>query len=231
MQQQTKIIQSRSDAPVNKPLQIIDFEECIAFLNKKGSELSGNPFRIDPADYEVIFKVLVYVIRDVPNAARFKIDLNKGLLLSGPVGCGKTTLMKLINYMHAQQDRYRIKSCREVSFDFVAQGYDALHTYTSRSFVWREGMKVARSWCFDDLGTENILKYYGNDCNAMAEILLSRYDLFIQKRMLTHLTTNLTAAEIETMYGNRVRSRMREMFNLMSFDNSSRDKRGRSEQE
>lgn len=28
---------------------------------------------------------------------------------------------------------------------------------------------------------ENILKYYGNNCNVIAEILLSRYDPFITR--------------------------------------------------
>jgi DNA replication protein DnaC len=59
----------------------------------------------------------------------------------------------------------------------------------------------------------------------MGEVLLSRYDLFISKGILTHVTTNLSASEIEQTYGNRVRSRMREMFNLMAFDKASMDKR------
>ncbi|KOH43509.1 ATPase [Sunxiuqinia dokdonensis] len=59
----------------------------------------------------------------------------------------------------------------------------------------------------------------------MAEILLARYDLFVSKRMLTHLTTNLSASELETIYGNRIRSRMREMFNLVAFDKDAKDKR------
>lgn len=70
----------------------------------------------------------------------------------------------------------------------------------------------------------------------MGEILLSRYDLFIQKdqslglsqslsHSKTHITTNLNAQELEKRYGNRVRSRLRTMFNLISFDNSTIDKR------
>ena len=59
----------------------------------------------------------------------------------------------------------------------------------------------------------------------MAEILLSRYDLFVHHGMMTHLTTNLSASEIEQAYGNRVRSRMREMFNLVAFDKTAQDKR------
>lgn len=51
----------------------------------------------------------------------------------------------------------------------------------------------------------------------MAEVLLSRYDLFVSNKMLTHVTTNLNSEELEGIYGNRIRSRMREMFNLIYF--------------
>jgi DNA replication protein DnaC len=43
--------------------------------------------------------------------------------------------------------------------------------------------------------------------------------------MLTHATTNLSAEELEKLYGNRVRSRMREMFNLIAFGADVADKR------
>jgi len=39
------------------------------------------------------------------------------------------------------------------------------------------------------------------------------------------LITNLAAGEIESIYGNRLRSRMREMFNLFGYDEESKDKR------
>ena len=63
----------------------------------------------------------------------------------------------------------------------------------------------------------------------MGEILLSRYDSFSYnsnvRKTLTHLTTNLSASEIEQFYGNRIRSRLRESFNLIAFPNHTNDKR------
>jgi hypothetical protein len=75
------------------------------------------------------------------------------------------------------------------------------------------------------LGIAHDHKYYGNEFNVMAEILLNRYEQFIVHGLLTHITTNLSASEIEEYYGNRVRSRMREMFNLEIFNTNSKDKR------
>lgn len=80
-------------------------------------------------------------------------------------------------------------------------------------------------YCFDDLGTEQQIKHFGNDCNVMAEILITRYEEFIANGSITHITTNLSASEIEKAYGNRVRSRLRQMFNLIAFDKEAKDKR------
>jgi len=67
--------------------------------------------------------------------------------------------------------------------------------------------------------------HFGKECNVLGEILLSRYELFMDHKLKTHATTNLNAQELEDRYGNRVRSRMRQLFNLIGFDAKSKDKR------
>jgi DNA replication protein DnaC len=59
----------------------------------------------------------------------------------------------------------------------------------------------------------------------MAEILLNRCAIFTTKKIQTHITTNLSASEIENVYGNRIRSRLREMINLIGFEKGIDDKR------
>ncbi len=83
-----------------------------------GNNNLGNGFEIHEKDHSVIFKLLVYAIRDVKNAKDLGVHLKKGILLSGPVGCGKTSLMKLIRLFMPQNNRYIIKSCRDISFEF-----------------------------------------------------------------------------------------------------------------
>lgn len=200
---------------------LFDFNRCLAFIRAKGVELFGKHFRVEDEDRELIYRLLVYVIRDETNAKKYNLNLDKGIMLTGPVGCGKTCLMKLLRFFLPQQETYALKSCREISFEFINKGFEVIHKYSSQV---PNGTKP-KTICFDDLGTEQNLKYFGNECNVMAEILLSRYDRFISHGTLTHITTNLSAGEIETFYGNRVRSRMREMFNLISFSVGSKDKR------
>jgi len=199
----------------------VDYKSAFATLEIKGKEIYGPAFEICDKDIVLIKKLLCYFFKDSALATQLGISLGKGVLLSGPIGAGKSSLINLMRFFQQPEERFVIKSCRDVSFEFIKDGYEVIQKYSHRSFYNHE----PRAYCFDDLGTENNLKFYGNECNIIAEVLLSRYDLFISRKLVTHVTTNLSASEIEAAYGNRVRSRMREMFNLVSFDKTTKDKR------
>jgi len=191
-----------------------DFPKILVYLEAKGKLLFGEKFRIYKKDREILLKLCSYFIRDKENCKKFDIDVNKGLLLSGPVGCGKTSLMKLLHFLVPHQRKYVLMPCRNIVFAFNHLGYKTIEDYGENSF-----------FCFDDMGVEPMGRYYGKDCNVIGEILLSRYDLFMETKLKTHVTTNLNAEELEEYYCNRVRSRMRELFNLIAFDEKTGDKR------
>ena len=198
-----------------------NYQEIILWLESKGIELYGNHFKILETDYPIVYKLIAYFLKDEPTCFQYGINGNKGILLSGPIGCGKTSLMNLMKYLAPTENKFSVKPCRDISFEFIQDGYEVIHRYSKGKLYQAE----PRTYCFDDLGTENNIKYFGNECNVMAEILLSRYDLFISKKLQTHITTNLSASEIEKNYGNRVRSRLRELCNLIAFENIVTDKR------
>ena len=195
-----------------------DFQKILKFLKAKGKQLFGPHFKIYEEDLDIIYKLSCYFIEDEASCRKMNIDIHKGLLLSGPVGCGKTSLMKLLRHIVPHKRQYEIIPCRKTVFSFNHLGFKTIEDYGNEKF-----------YCFDDLGVEPSGKHYGQDCNVMGEILLSRYDLFChpepRKRVKTHCTTNLNAKELEERYGNRVRSRMRQLFNLIAFDQMSKDKR------
>ena len=110
--------------------------------------------------------------------------------------------------------KLQVIPARNITFAFNNIGHKTIQEYGNSNF-----------YCFDDLGVETTGRHFGKDCNVMGEILLSRYDLFLQRKIRTHATTNLNAQELEERYGNRVRSRMRQLFNLIAFDEQSIDKR------
>ena len=180
---------------------------CLRWLELEGKLRFGSHFKIYETDHELIYKLTIYFIRDRVEATQLKLSLDKGILLTGPVGCGKTSLMKLFSNFPGTAG-FQFRSCRQLASAFMKMGFELIESYSG----------TLASICFDDLGTEQSLKYYGNDTNVMGEILLSRYDRFTESGIKTHCTTNLNATELEAAYGNRIRSRFRESFNLLTLE-------------
>ena len=197
------------------------FDQFLVQFERKGKDLFGEHFQVYDSDKEIIKQLVIYFAKDEEMALQYGISLDKGILLNGPVGCGKTTIMSLFRWFLPQKQRYVLKSCQDVSIQFIEQGYTVIRKYGRLSF---EQDRI-NNYCFDDLGTEDTIKQFGNECNVMGKILSLRYESYISYNIITHATTNLTSSEIEDYYGTRIRSRMREMFNLISFEKTTPDKR------
>jgi len=188
-------------------------------------------FEVETSNQQVMTSLLAYFVEDQTECQKRGIHLEKGLFLTGPVGCGKTTLMNLLAAFFPKKS-FRTVTARRISQQFVQEGYAALARYGAKSYRIKHlgyGPMVQYdqpiTYCLDDVGAEPATKHFGNDCNVMAEILQDRYEQFTQRRMITHLTTNLNANELAQHYGHRVRSRLREMGNLISFPAQAPDRR------
>jgi DNA replication protein DnaC len=192
-----------------------DFSTCIRYLNILGKNQYGPNFALKPEDKLLLHKLISYAISSEENCHDHGIDLTKGILLTGPVGCGKTSLMTLLPAFMYPFQNYQVKNTREIAAEFQKEGFETIQKYSSR----------LKPLCLDDLGVEHNIKHFGNECNTIGEILLERYDLHVNQGVITHATTNLNADELEDIYGIRVRSRLRSMFNLVAFPESSKDKR------
>ncbi|MBP3944470.1 AAA family ATPase [Sphingobacteriaceae bacterium WQ 2009] len=149
-----------------------------------------------------------YFLNDTFMCSELGINLKKGILLAGPIGCGKTFLFELIRTILDYENQFKIKSCRSIVSEYAENGPLVIRQYT-RGHIYHQKPFV---FCFDDLGAEMNTNYYGTEINVLGEILLTRYDVFVREGVKTHITTNLSTHEIDVIYGNRARSRFREMF-------------------
>lgn len=177
--------------------------------------------QVDGDNQVIVMELCKYFSQD----PSFKGDLNKGLLLAGGVGVGKTTMMRF--FMKNQVQSYRIESCRDIESKFSTDGEQFVYycswmipIATNADPFGHQEVGI----CFDDLGTEANAKHYGKEKNVLAEIILNRYDNKLPFTA-THITTNLTSEHIKTQYGTRVTDRMRQMFNIIEFAPETKSRR------
>ncbi len=159
--------------------------------------------------------------------ARFEAagySLDKGVLLMGNVGVGKTELMKF--FQKNKKQCFKVVPCNEVADDYSTYKNDIAEVYSTPISKAMNDADVffqrQIGFCFDDLGTEEIKNDFGNKKNVMADILMSVYN----KKDFTKffITTNLSSEEIEAKYGTRIKSRLREMFNVFKIDGEDKRK-------
>lgn len=152
-----------------------------------------------------------------------KPSFEKGLLLVGGYGNGKTSIMKTFEkiFLNIKGFNFKIYNTKEVVKIF--EGITAESEFTKRDFDTKmnQGTKL-----FDDLKAERDASNFGK-VNLISEILEIRY---LNKR-LTHATMNYkegfdgdivaSVDEIALKYGDRVYDRVYEMFNIIEFKGKS----------
>lgn len=178
-------------------------------------------YEVDEMNAEVVDQLCCYFAND----RGFNGDLDKGLFLMGGVGVGKTSIMRF--FIKNQRYSYRMEACRDVETNYSALGDDYLHRVSNNLPIAVNADPFGHQqigFCFDDLGTESDGKHYGKGKNVMADVILNRYDNGLAY-ISTHITTNLSADEVKTMYGSRVTDRIREMFNIIKFPSKSKSRR------
>jgi len=169
---------------------------------------TGNDFT------KLITALCFFISRD----KRFETDfdpkkpysLDRGLLIRGVSGLGKTHLVKCI--ANNGLNPVLILSMLDISEQI------RLHGEVNVSL---EGYKIIY---LDDVGTENPeAKHYGNVINFFKNFIEGTY---LRRKSFNHImmSTNNSFAELEHKYGFRVRSRMKDIFNVI--DVTGKDMRG-----
>lgn len=176
-------------------------------------------FIIDDANRGLVNEIYLYV-----EGRSKKLDSAKGLLLTGDIGTGKSTLMQIVSryrYFTRGKDKggygiggFPINSASSIANSYAMKGKDALEPYT---YNYNKPHTV----CFDEIGREPMpTKYFGTELNVMQYIFQCRYEL--RHDCMTHATTNMTIGEIQQRYGAYIADRINEMFNVITIRGRSK---------
>lgn len=207
-----------------------DYKQTKAFMEWRATQIFDKPFKIDDNN-KMIFELLCrYFSQDVEfeamgNAAEQDFDLGKGILLCGNYGTGKTWMMKLFG--KNQYQCFAIRNAKQVASEYETNGEEAMEGYlklienasNDAAVFYQSHLGL----CIDDLGTESVRVNYGNRKNVVGDLIERRYASGWVGRWF-HCTTNLTANAIKEFYGERVASRLREMFNIIELNGEDRRK-------
>jgi len=149
---------------------------------------------------------------------------NKGLAITGSIGCGKSVMMKVYQKLFKDSKR---------AFKWVNSGNlrDMLDECTLSQVKEAYGYDCKIDLYIDDIG-HNLpaTVKYGNAINVVAEIIMERYDLFINEGFKTHISTNLLPKltnnpehqpTLETFLGNRCYDRIKEMNEFVTINSKS----------
>lgn len=218
------------------PIQGDGVDTLPAFAEQDAAYLAdaGRHFRryspelvIDDNNGEVMKALVLYFRQDRMFETEGHGSLKKGIFLVGPVGVGKTFLMKLLLESVRFETRvpYRIESAFQVAEKYQSDGMDTLNKIIPEVTGIRsiDNPYNNRNLLFDDFGVEPTqVSYMGTRLNPMEFVISRLYDRYSDRFSNIHFTSNLNKQMIEEAYGTRIYSRLREMTNLILLNGPDR---------
>jgi hypothetical protein len=206
-------------------------DQTDAFMIYRASQHFNGDFRVDDENRVFYRLMCMYFSADpafVVEASKIGVvnpSISKGILLTGNVGNGKTWFMKL--FSKNKRQIFFVKSAKEIADTFEHYGEDSMAQIVEKTAMPVNDKsafyQTHAGLCIDDLGTEGMKTHYGNKKNVIGDLIELRY-LNGNTGPLFHATTNLTTDMIDQIYGSRVRSRMREIFNFIELTGKDRRK-------
>ncbi len=180
-----------------------NYLKCIQYLQQQGRILYGSSYRIHPSQRQQLYRLLVYATANKEECALYGIDLQKGLLVTGPENSGKTSMLHLLKPFFQNNRQYIIRSSREIAFCYERFGTHTIQQYVSQNV----------SYCFDDLGLERL----NLDTEVIKKLLQF---LLLHAADNTHISTRLDKVALAEKYGKDFSNMLYQNLNHIEFTNA-----------
>ena len=207
------------DAPEPKPISSVSYQWLRYFFKKTWEAEEGKKLEIDKQQTPIYKAICQYFSKDVEfnknKLTENMPSLEKGLLIIGKFGCGKTSMMRAYHKIGYKLLPDQFLWFKMISCNALVSEFEKIENQKDKQEFFRKYSK-GKTIYFDDFGTESEASNFGKK-NLMKIILEERY-LYNKK---TFLTTNLELEEISKKYGNRVFDRLREMVNIIKMPGNS----------
>ncbi len=154
---------------------------------------------------------------------RVKSAKSKGVILLGGVGTGKTLLMRIFQLLLRNTNR-SFRWCTATDLKDLVEEFGAVKAKQ----LYGKDLKC--DLYLDDIGVISAsFMRYGNATNILAELVLERYELFINEGYKTHFSSNLPLItppnskdpSIQKILTERAYDRLREMCAVVSVNGKS----------
>ena len=196
-------------------------EQFWDYAKKYTSNTRETKLRVNDENKEVIKALYQYFTNDPAfwdnKTVMNEPSLRKGIWLAGNTGSGKTLLLEIFSKYKLKHVPFEMISTREMNRRFNSKGHDGIAKYSYDSVRTNAtSITSINHVAFDDLGNEESeTVYFNNIISVMEHVLDERYRHFTKHQLITHVTTNMTLDQVGETYGNRIKSRVNEMFNII----------------
>ena len=187
-------------------------------------------FKITENNKHVLRLMLLYFsgnpvfITEMEDYFKVKGSFDKGLLIIGGVGTGKSMLFDIfkhytMNILHTNS--FQVHTAIDIIDSVNVSGVEYLEKY-SHNFEHTNKRPNPLRCYIDDIASKNeTVKNYGTEINVIEQLLSLRYNVFKRYGTLTHATSNKYPTELLSLYDARIVDRMKEMFNIIELSGES----------
>lgn len=207
------------------------YEQTHGMMIFRAANLFEGEFKLDENNTEIFKLLCLYFSHDtnfVPAATAMGVkaaSLEKGILIAGNFGVGKTWLMQL--FSRNQLQVFAVHNAKAIADLFEKDGQESQTQFIEPPRLpYNDGQNFYHAvcgLCIDDMGTEREKNHYGNKKSVIGDLIELRYAKKATGPLL-HITTNLNAKEVLEAYGGRVGSRLREIMNIIELTGKDRRK-------